>query len=45
VLPAGFASFEFSKALDRLHAALLEVEAIGAACARQLDAQATTEGT
>jgi hypothetical protein len=35
------ASFEFSRALDRLHAALLEVEAIGPACARQLDAQAS----
>jgi hypothetical protein len=44
VIPAGFASFEFSRALDRLHAAMLEVEAIGAAACRQLDAQAQ-EGT
>ena len=45
VIPAGFSSFEFSRALDRLHAAMLEVEAIGAAACRQLDAQAAPEGT
>ena len=45
VIPAGFASFEFSRALDRLHTAMLEVESIGAACARQLDAQASQEGS
>jgi hypothetical protein len=41
VIPAGFASFEFGRALDRLHAAMLEVEALGAAYARQLDAEVT----
>lgn len=40
VIPAGFAVFAFSQALDRLHAAMREVEEIGMAAARQLDFQA-----
>jgi hypothetical protein len=40
VIPAGFAVFAFSQALDRLHVAMREVEEIGMALARQLDFQA-----
>jgi hypothetical protein len=38
-IPAGFASLEFSRALDRVHVALHDLEALGASFARQLDSQ------